>query len=212
MNASNFKDISGERFGRLTAVEHVGTNSSGGALWLCRCDCGSETIVAGKSLRSGNTKSCGCLNRDASTERIVKLNTTHGKSSTRLFKRWCSMLTRCYNQKATNYKDYGGRGIKVCDEWHNFPTFEEWALSNGYAPNKSIDRIDLNKGYEPGNCRFTTAAMQAENRRTTRMLEFDGETHSLAAWARKYGKDPTNLQGLSKEAAIKKLTAWREQL
>lgn len=206
--APNFKDIAGERFGRLVAIECIGVDNEKRALWRCRCDCGRETIVQGKSLRSGNTKSCGCLNLDLATSRIVALNTTHGQSHSVLFGRWGNMLCRCYNSHSVNYKDYGARGIKVCDEWHDFATFYKWAMEHGYSESLTIDRIDPNGNYEPSNCRFATKRQQAENRRSSRIIEYAGEALCLSAWARKFGMHPSNLHGLSDEEALIKIERY----
>lgn len=205
------KDETGNRYGRLTVMGFDGVNKYGNALWRCRCDCGNETILPGRSLRSGNTKSCGCLSRDNSTDRIVTLNTTHGKTHDPLFKRWTSMLTRCENPNATNYEDYGGRGISVCEEWHDFQTFYDWAMTSGYAPGLSIDRIDNSKGYSPDNCRWATYREQARNRRSTRLIEYHGETLCLSEWARKFGVDPTNLSGKPDEIILKKLERYERR-
>ena len=201
-------DETGNRYGRLTVIGFAGVGAEKRALWRCRCDCGRETVLPGNNLRSGNTKSCGCLNIDMSTKRIVKLNTKHGKTHDPLFKRWSSMLTRCENPNAINYKDYGGRGIKVCEEWHDFEVFYNWAVANGYKPKLTIDRIDSNGNYEPGNCRFANRITQAQNRRSTRFIEFNGETMCLVDWAMEYGVDPTNLQGHTDEEIIQALSRY----
>lgn len=176
-------DMTGQDFGRLHVVEYAGT-VSGRATWRCRCSCGNEIVVTGKRLRSGNTKSCGCYNLDVATNRIVALNTVHGGSHSRLFRIWSGMKTRCYNKHATNYKDYGGRGITMCSEWAaNFAPFRLWALENGYADNLSIDRIDNNRGYSPDNCRWASAKQQNNNRRSNTKVEYNGEIHSVSEWA-----------------------------
>ena len=177
-------DITGERFGRLTVVKYVETNKEGRAVFECKCDCGNIVSVVGKNLRTGNTKSCGCFNRDQSTKRIVALNTKHGSTNTRLFRIWASMKTRCGNKNTANYEDYGGRGIFVCDEWKDdFAAFEKWALENGYNDRLSIDRIDNDKGYFPENCRWATMKQQQNNRRSNRLVEYNGEIHTVSEWA-----------------------------
>ena len=202
------KNEIGNRYGRLVVTEFAGIGAEKRALWRCRCDCGKETVVDGKSLRSGNTKSCGCLNVDNSTKRIVALNTKHGKTNHPLFGRWSNMLCRCENPHAINYADYGGRGITVCEEWHDFQKFYDWAMESGYSPGLSVDRIDNSKGYSPDNCRWATLNEQAANRRSTRLIEFQGETHCLSEWARKFGVDPTNLSGRPDDVIKAKLSEY----
>lgn len=218
MRANNFKDIAGQKFGRLTAIECVGTDKNKRALWKCKCECGNEVVVIGKSLRIGNTKSCGCFNIESSTDRIVKLNTKHGKSHTRLFRVWTSMITRCTNPKSNNYGVYGARGITVCDEWMNdFESFYNWAMSQGYVEDAkrgeyTVDRIDSNKGYYPANCRLANYYQQADNRRSTRHITFNGKTMNLAEWARYYGRSKSAFEGQSDSDVLKKMNAYEKYL
>lgn len=159
---SKMIDLTGRRFGKLTVLEQSGRSNQGRVKWRCRCDCGAEAIVSGTDLRSGQTKSCGCLRKTSVREAHVR----HGGSHTRLFRIWCGMHTRCYNTNDHGYMDYGGRGIAICDEWlSDFTAFRDWALSNGYAETLSIDRIDNDKGYSPDNCRWTCGSTQRANQR-----------------------------------------------
>lgn len=129
MNARKVVDISGIRFGRLIAEYPIETKKDLGRLWLCHCDCGNDTIIPAKMLQAGKTKSCGCLRDD----KIADLNKKHGKShKSRLYNVWIGMRQRCNDPLHKSYKNYGGRGIKVCTEWNNFELFEEWAIQNGY--------------------------------------------------------------------------------
>lgn len=154
-------DLTGQRFGRLTVLERA-ENKGAYVCWKCRCDCGIEKIIAGYCLKSGKTQSCGCLQ----IERTAEAHTTHGKYHTRLHGIWTDMKARCNNPNRKAYKDYGGRGITVCEEWHNsFETFYEWAMANGYSDDLTIDRIDNDKGYSPDNCRWATMADQNKNKR-----------------------------------------------
>ena len=164
---SAVKDISGQRFGRLTVIKRFGSTSTGAATWLCLCDCGKECIVEGAKMRKGNTRSCGCLHDESARERRTK----HGLSGTRLYAVWQTMNQRCSNPNSDDYKYYGGRGITVCKEWsQDFLLFHSWAIANGYDENApfqecTIDRIDNNKGYSPDNCRWVSQMVQIQNKR-----------------------------------------------
>jgi hypothetical protein len=160
-------DMRGFRNGRLTVESSAGFSRSGEAMWLCICDCGNEFITSGSRLRIGKTMSCGCLRAD--TLRVMR--TSHGNSSSRLYKVWRGMKTRCYNKNHRAYQNYGGRGITVCSEWvDNFDAFQKWAMENGFNSNLptkecTIDRIDNDKGYSPYNCRFVDMRVQRNNQR-----------------------------------------------
>lgn len=157
-------DLTGQRFGRLVVVERAGTSRNRQAMWRCRCDCGKKIAVQGYHLRTGHTQSCGCFHRD----QTKRANTTHGEEGTRLYGIWRGMKSRCYNPNVQKYKDYGGRGIKICEEWlDDFQAFYDWAMSHGYTDALSIDRIDVDGNYEPSNCRWATAKEQRHNRRDT---------------------------------------------
>lgn len=159
----------GKKFGRLTVIQRAGAVPGGCALYICECECGNITHpIKGTNLRNGDTQSCGCLAKEVAK----KTHTTHGKTNTRLFNIWSGMRERCNNPNCRAFKDYGGRGIKICPEWeHDFQTFYEWAMSNGYADNLTIDRKDNEKGYSPDNCRWTTTAEQNRNRRNCKSVK-----------------------------------------
>lgn len=180
------KNLKGQKFGRLTAICPVAKNNLGVVLWLCDCDCGNDTIVEGRSLTSGATRSCGCLDREAHQFRPNR--TTHGKSGTRIYRIWKKMKSRCSNPNDPDYQQYyGSRGITVCPEWLNdFQSFYEWAMSHGYSDELTIDRLDNDKGYSPENCRWATSKTQAINRnlvRNAKTITFHGESHTVREWA-----------------------------
>lgn len=153
-------------------------------MWLTKCDCGNEKIVKSDYLNNGNTKSCGCLQKENLKYRRI----THGESKTPLYSVWSGMKDRCSNKKSASYKWYGERGIKVCEEWYNYIPFRDWALSNGYKQGLCIDRIDPNGNYEPSNCQFITQKISADNKRpgksksSNKSLVAFGETKSSVQW------------------------------
>lgn len=185
-----FIDLTGQRFGRLMVVKHIGTRSKS-ALWKCLCDCGTETEVVYGSLISGYTKSCGCLHREIAKEMM----TTHGMRGTKLYKVWNNMLQRSNNLNNKYYSDYGGRGITVCDEWREFLPFYNWAMTNGYLEGLSIDRINNDGNYESSNCKWSTMKEQSNNRRNTVWIEYQGDRKTLAQWADIYGISSACLYG-----------------
>jgi len=160
--ASNFIDLTGQKFARLTVLGQATVKKDNKACWHCLCDCGNEIVAVGKSLRTGNTRSCGCYRNDRQKE----ANKTHGMTHTKLYKRWKAMKDRCYNPNDKGYVNYGSRGIMVCDEWRNdFQAFYDWAMANGYSEELEIDRENNDDNYEPNNCRWINGIIQNRNRR-----------------------------------------------
>jgi len=163
-------NLTGKKFGRLTVLHYVRINHH--IWWECKCECGTQKLIVGHSLRGGVTRSCGCLNR----EKTITRSTKHGFSRTRFYSIWLMMKDRCYNKRAEDYKNYGKRGIRVCNKWRNDPVaFVLWC-SKQYAPKGySIERINNEGNYTPSNCAFTTKKEQAANRRSNIIVKINGE-------------------------------------
>lgn len=175
-----FIDLTGQTFGRLTVISYQLTDCYHYALWLCRCSCGSDCTIKGTSLRFGRTQSCGCLHK----ERLIARCTTHGDTHSRLYNTYNNILKRCYNKNEVSYKDYGERGIGVCEEWRSsYETFRDWAHSNGYRDDLTIERKDVNRGYEPENCTWIPKSQQNLNRTDSRIMTAFGESKPLVLWA-----------------------------
>ena len=189
------RDITGMRSGRLVAIKRIKNKKGERTKWLCQCDCGNTHIAQTWDIVSGHTKSCGCKEK----ERIF----THGRTGERLYVIWNEIKYRCYNPNCKQYKYYGGKGIKLCDEWrHEYENFRAWAYSNGYDDKAkkyecTIDRIDVNGNYEPSNCRWVDMYVQASNTVRNHYITLNGETHTITQWAR--------ITGLSRSTIHKRL-------
>lgn len=169
----------GARYGRLTVLSEEGKDAYGKYLYKCICDCGKETIVLGTDLNTGKVVSCGCFK----SEHAKNVRGFHGLADTKIYTIWSLMLQRCENKKSAAYKNYGGRGISVCPDWHKFRKFYNWAISQGYKDGLSIERIDVNENYCPENCTFIEKAEQCFNKQNT--IRYKGE--SLALVCRRLG-------------------------
>lgn len=180
-----FIDLNGKRFGRLEVIEYAGRHQSPSGsytLWTCLCDCGNTVTTASKSLRNGIAKSCGCFRSDDAAMR----HTTHGMTRSPEFSSWQAMRARCQRPSHTYYKDYGGRGITICERWESFEAF---LADMGPRPSlkHQIERIDNNGNYEPSNCHWIEAFQQGRNKRNNRLLSYRGETLHIAEWSRRTG-------------------------
>ena len=212
IHTGKFIDLAGQKFGRMTVIERAGTSRHKKTTWRCICDCGNETVIDRCQLKSGNTKSCGCFKVDTNKQRL----TTHGGTHTRLFQTWVNMRSRCYDEKNKEYKNYGGRGIAVCEEWmRDFGAFQRWALNSGYTDELTIDRIDVNKEYSPDNCRWATRKEQGQNKRVC-YLTFNGETRTRKEWSEITGISSENIasrlcKGWSLERALTQPIGTKKQ-
>lgn len=197
-------DLTGKRFGRLVVIERSPRSTSRLPRWICRCDCGVDHDTRASSLTSQCARSCGCLAREASTARNGKhwgSRDCTTATEKKLYSVWTGVRRRCLYPKTRQYPDYGGRGITICDEWAEYPAFKDWSLANGYEDGKSIDRIDVNGGYSPENCRWTGAREQARNRRNTRYVRVNGLTVRL--------QDLNEAMGVSHPVMLRKLRDGR---
>lgn len=196
-----YNDLIGKTFGRLTVIKKIGPDKNRAIQWLCKCSCGNEHIVITSYLVHGKIKSCGCLQK----EELAKRVTTHHLRNNRLYGIWANMKQRCYNSKNPRYNVYGGKGIKICDEWKNdFMSFYNWAIENGYNEKAkygecTIDRIDVNGNYEPSNCRWIPMNKQVLNTSKNHYLELNEEKYTVYEWSIITGiKSSTILQRINK--------------
>ena len=178
-----FIDLTGQKFNRLTVIRKQGIAKNRQSIWECKCECGNTKNVLYNNLVSGQVKSCGCLLKENGCP------PKHNLSRTRIYRIFHNMKDRCYNIADKDYKNYGLRGIKICDEWleddnRGLLNFYNWAIKNGYKNDLTIDRIDVNGNYEPNNCRWVDNKTQSNNRRNNCYITYNYETHTVAEWSR----------------------------
>lgn len=182
LNERANKEI-GKKYNHWTVLKKVESNKYGQLKWLCMCDCGKIKEQYLSHLKNGHSRSCGCCR----TELLQNKNPRYGMSNLKIYNVWSSMKARCYSKTRIEYKYYGGRGIKICDEWldreNGFMNFYNWAIKNGYQEGLSIDRIDVNGNYEPSNCRWVAQKVQANNTRRNVYITYNEETHTLKEWS-----------------------------
>ena len=202
-----FKDISKQRFGRLIAIRFLSKAPKSHSKWLCQCDCGKQAIVSIDHLSTGHTKSCGCLEIESKRLSLMTHGNTANKYQTPEYTSWRNMLNRCKKDSGRDYIHYKGRGIKVCDRWKE--SFQNFLSDMGKKPSKgmSIDRINNNGDYEPGNCRWANQTMQSNNMSTNRLIELNGKRQTVSLWGRELGLNPASIRyrldiGWSPELAL----------
>lgn len=182
-------NLTNRKFGRLEVISFAGVNKHGQARWLCICQCGSRKIIGGQKLQMGNTVSCGCWRDEhlqKGRKKLVERQTTHGKSHTREHGIWRNIIYRCHTSTSPSYPNYGARGISVCKRWRG--SFRLFLKDMGRGPTNqhTIDRIDNDGNYEPGNCRWATRKEQANNRSNSTKISYKGETKTISQWASVY--------------------------
>ena len=204
----NYENLIGKQFNSFTVVgeasHKIRTDGKKVRQWRCVCECGNERLLNRRELITGKRKSCGCKH----SFYAAQSNTRHGDSHTRLHNIWSGMIERCHCPTEYHYKWYGGRGISVCKAWkESYETFREWALANGYTENLTIDRIDNDGDYCPGNCRWVDMKTQANNTRRNHFITAYGKTKTLTQWSEEAGVSASTIRkrlklGWDAESAI----------
>lgn len=181
-------DLTGQKFGRLIAIRNTNTKNKWNTyIWECKCDCGKTVLVDCHKLRSGNTKSCGCLYIDKAKTMSKKYLQKHGKCDSAIYHIYTEIKSRCFNHNNKSYKYYGGRGITICDEWLNdFMSFYNWAINNGYEKGLSIERMDTNGNYEPSNCCWISMKEQQRNKRNNVYFDYGGNKYLQSDLCKKF--------------------------
>lgn len=170
-------ELTGSRFGKLLVVGKSPIRQNGATEWVCDCDCGGSTTTRGSRLKEGKVKSCGCLVSEKALISANLFSESHGQSNTKTYSSWQNMKNRCRNPTSTNFEDYGGRGIRYCDRWESFENF--YADMGPRPPNTTLDRIEVDGNYEPGNCRWANNETQSNNKRATVFYNYRGKEYTL---------------------------------
>lgn len=192
----------GNKYGNLTVIAYDGDSQDKSRNVTCMCDCGNKITTNISRIRNaGYVPSCGCLRK----EKIGNLNKSHGLYKHKIYKTYHNMKSRCYNKNYEKYSEYGGRGIRICDEWlSDFMCFYQWSLENGYSDELSIDRINVHSGYEPNNCRWITMSEQASNKQNTIYVNINNEEICLRTYLNSIGK-LSNYESIRDKLVNKKL-------
>ncbi len=205
MRNRRLKDLTGQRYGRLVVMQMIerGERPENNHIMRFQCDCGNIVDRKIKVVRSGHSQSCGCIAREC----LIARNQVHGLSHTkrREYRSWKDMRSRCRNPNDSDYSDYGGRGITICEQWSDFAVF--FADMGDRPQGSTLDRINVNGNYEPANCRWADHKVQANNKRSNHLIEFNGETKTLQAWCDQFGLEPSKVRyrlrvGYSPEEAL----------
>jgi hypothetical protein len=171
-------DLTNKKFGRWLVLKYIGNSN-----WLCQCECGTTSKVRTSELKNGNSRSCGCLHKEI-VSKTSKKNRVYKKEYNRLRQIFGNMKQRCYDKNSINFKNYGAKGIKICNEWLENPlSFCEWAINNGYTNTLTIDRINVNQNYTPDNCRWVSQKIQQNNRTNNHLIVYKGIIHSMSEWS-----------------------------
>ena len=177
----------GNKYNRLTVIEYDFTNKHHVKYYKCKCDCGELKSIRMTSITSGSTKSCGCLNEELKRQRKPRFKHGFAKKEA-LYNTWLNMRRRCYDIKNNRYENYGGRGIRVCEDWNKeYIPFRDWAYSNGYKEGLTIDRVDVNGNYEPKNCRWADVYIQQNNTTRNKYIEYKQMKLTISEWSRYFG-------------------------
>lgn len=202
---NGLQDLTGQRFGRLVAIKLSEKRVGRKTFWDCLCDCGDKKTIRTDSLKDASVRSCGCLKKEQDKKNLPNGQgvVTHGLSKERIYRTWKGMKRRCENEDDERYASYGGRGIKICDEWQDVITFNDWAQNNGYNENLTIDRIDVNGNYEPSNCRWATWSEQSKNKQNTIRVEYNGKTQSIDEWCEELNLNPNTIRNRYYECGIR---------